>query len=117
MLDKVGATKAFTFTVATLEAAVAQTPLCTTARYSVVCVSAPVESEFAVEGMSDQLLPSVEDCHLTMLPVWPVSVMFVPVPLLTAAVIGIVVPPTHAGLTVTVVEPAADGHPFTATVT
>ncbi len=58
-----------TVTVAEAELAVAQLPLCTTARNEVVVVRLPVLSGFAVEAMSIQATPSVEDCHLTIDPV------------------------------------------------
>jgi hypothetical protein len=78
----------------------------------------PVGSGFAVEAMSDQLFPSVEDCHLKMLPVWPVRVMVVLVPLHIAAAAGVAVPPTGAGLTDNVagLEVAGEPHvPLTTT--
>jgi len=81
MAVRFGVTSALTFTVATLEVSVEQTPLCTTARNSVVTVRVPVGNGFAVEAISDQLWPSVEDCHFTIAPVWPLSVIVVLPPL------------------------------------
>src|SRR6476660_2751205 len=57
-----------TVTVATLELSALQTPLCTTARNSVLTFRLPVGSGLAVEAMSVQVLPSVDDCHLIIAP-------------------------------------------------
>ena len=51
------------------EVAELQDPLCTTALNCVVCVSAPEVYEVDVLVISDQLVPSVEDCHLVTVPV------------------------------------------------
>ena len=44
----------------------------------------------------------VEDCHFVTLPTLPVSVIVVPFPLHIVAAAGVAVPPTDAGVTVTV---------------
>ena len=56
----------------------------------------------AVLAMSVQVVPSGELCHLVMLPVWPLNVsvvLFVPV---HTVALPAILPPTEAGLTVTV---------------
>src|SRR5438132_1184896 len=59
-----------TVTVAWLELADGHTPLCTTARNCVVCVSAPVFNGLSVEAMSIQLPPPLVDfCHFWIAPV------------------------------------------------
>jgi hypothetical protein len=94
-----------TVTVAGLEMAVEQTPLCTTASNSIVAVSDPVFKGLAVEAMAVQVFPpSVEYCHPTIAPVCPFKLIVV---LLTPSlhISGLpanVVPPTDAASTVTV---------------
>src|SRR5690349_18395569 len=91
-----------TLTVLGLELAAAQTPLCTTARNWVVLVKGPVLNGLAVEVMSAQVLPSVEDCRSVVAPVWPVKLMVVPEPLHSSGAVALVVPATVVGSTLTV---------------
>lgn len=61
--------------------------------------------------MSDQVELLGEDCHFIIEPVWPASVIVVPVPLQTVAAVGVAVPPKEIGLTVTWAEAElATGH-------
>ena len=92
-----------TVTVAVLDSATAEhDPLMTMALKYFVAVRLPVFSGLEVEEMSDQLVPSVEDCHFVMEPVCPVSPMVVAVPLQIVAAAAAAVPPTAGGSTVTV---------------
>src|SRR6185503_16766146 len=54
---------------------------------------------------------SIEDCHLTIPPVWPLNPMFVPLPLQTTASAGVTVPPTDAGSTIAVATLETATHP------
>ena len=67
--------------------------------------------------MSDQVDWLGDDCHFTIEPVWPASVIVVPLPLQTVLADGVATPPTEAGFTVAVVVPAAEAQPLTVTVT
>ena len=49
---------------------------------------------------SDQVVLLVEACHFTIVPVWPASVMVVPVPRQTALAAGVAVPPSEIAATV-----------------
>jgi hypothetical protein len=93
-----------TVTVAALELSAGQTPLFTTARNCVVCVSVPVLIEVAVEVISviELTNPSVEDCHFRIKPVCPASVIVVVTPLQMEEAAGVAVPTTVVGLTVSV---------------
>src|SRR3569623_605453 len=70
-----------TTTVAATELPGAHTPLCTTARNCVVIVRLPVGNGLAVEPISVQFVPSVEDCHFVIAPVSPLRLIVVLVPL------------------------------------
>lgn len=80
-----------------------QEPLCTTARYRVVCVRFVYVCVVVVLLMVDQLAPlSVDDSQRTTLPVWPDKVID---PLLLpeqTPVLPLTVPPADAGVTVIV---------------
>jgi hypothetical protein len=105
-------------TVAALELAAEHTPLATTARNAVACVSGSVVSGLSVEPTSDQVIPpSVEACHLTIAPVAPLRLTLVPVPLHTAALPAVAAPPTETGSTVMVatLELAAEHTPLCTT--
>ena len=54
--------------------------------------------------MSDQTELSGDDCHFTIAPVRPVRVTVVPLPLQTVPAVGVAVPPTEVGSTVTWAE-------------
>lgn len=90
----------FTVMVAGAELVEAQDPLCTTARYWVVCVRLLYVWVVVVLLMVDQLPPlSVDISHRITLPVWPDSVND---PLLLpeqTPVLPLTVPPTDAGFT------------------
>ena len=92
----------FTVTYTSMDGASAHTPLRTTARKCFVAVRFPVLSRFAVELMEDHSVPLSEDSQRTMEPVWPARVIMVEEPLQTADAVAVAVPPTLAGLTVTV---------------
>ena len=88
--------------MSTLELALAHTPLCSTARYSVVAFNTPVFSGLAVEAISVQVVPSGGDCHFTINPVCPLTLIVVLFPAHTGLTAASAVPPTLAGSTVTV---------------
>jgi hypothetical protein len=92
----------FTDTTLSAEAAIEQTPLWTTARKCLAAVRLPVLKGLEVEAMGDQVVPSREDSHRTIEPVWPPSVIVVAEPLQTVEAVAAVMPPTLMGLTVTV---------------
>ena len=56
----------------------------------------------AVEIISIHVTPSVDDCHFMITPTWPDKLIVVPVPGHTLDEAANVVPPTLAGVTVTV---------------
>src|SRR5512143_370802 len=93
-------------TLATLEVATAHIPLCTTPRNSVAVISGPVLRGLSVEAMSLTVVQlSVENCHFTITPLWPLNPMVVPLPLQTTDRAGLAVPPTDAAFTVTLTLP------------
>ncbi len=90
-------------TVAALEVAAEQTPLCTIASNSVVAVNGPVPNGLAVEAMAVQVLPpSVEYCHPTITPICPLKLIVVPLPLYSSVIVAVAVPPAGGWSTVTV---------------
>ena len=93
-----------TVMVAEVELASAQLPLLTTARYCVVDVRLVAVKVVKVLTIGVQVVPSGEDSHLMMEPVWEVNVNKVLlVPVQTVAP-PLTEPPTVAGDTVTVPE-------------
>src|ERR1017187_4638949 len=88
-------------TVVTDEVAAEHTPLVTRARNCVVFVRMPVLRGLVVEAMSTQIVPLVEDCHLTIPPVWPLRLMVVLVPRQICGALAVAVPPTDTKSTVT----------------
>src|SRR4029079_17538916 len=98
-----------TVTVAPTEVSGGQTPLCTTARNWVVCARVAVVSGLAVELISVQVLPSVEDCHFTIPPACPLKLMLAVLPAQMVVGVAAAVPPTLAGSTVTVAPTEVSG--------
>jgi hypothetical protein len=97
-----------TVTSAGLERTTPHNPLCTTTRNAVATDSGPVVKGLSVETISFVVVQlSVEDCHSTIVPVWPLKVMLVPLPLQTADNTGLAVPPMAPGSTVTFTVPMA----------
>ena len=76
-----------------------------------------MEYGLAVETIFDQVELFRDHCHRTIEPVWPLSETVVPVPLQTALVVGVAVPPTEIGLMLAVVVLEVEVQPLTVTVT
>ena len=70
-----------------------------------------------VPGRSDQVELSGDDCHFVIAPTFPLRVIVVPLPLQRVPAVGVAVPPTATGLTVTVVAPAIEAQLLTVAVT
>ena len=104
-------------TVATLEFVTEHAPLVTRARKYVVTPRAPVFKVAAVWPLTSlNKTLFVEDCHW-IVPTKLVSLMVVPLPLQRDDTVGVAVPPTEVGLTVTTVEPATEVQLLTVAVT
>ena len=85
--------------------AVAQLPLCTTARYCVVAVRLVAVSVVVVFAMSvADVKLSVDDCHLTTEPVCPLNVKVVELAPAQTVAVPAIDPPIVTGLTVMVAE-------------
>ena len=92
----------FTSTIATVELALVQPPLCTTARNWVWTLRFAVVNGLAVDAISVQATPSVDDCHFTIAPTCPLKAILVDVPGQTVAGFAVAVPPAANGLKVNV---------------
>jgi hypothetical protein len=94
-----------TVTVAGADAADAHTPLCTTARNCVVCVSAPEVWVVEVLLIGVQVVNGeTELSHPVIVPVWPLSVSVPLVEPVQMVALPAILPPADAGSTVTVAD-------------